>query len=536
MEAYINGNIITMNSDLQNANYFIVEDGCFSEVGNDFELSSFDGEIIDLKGKTVLPGFTDSHMHILSYATKKEFQVDLTKVRSLEQLADVTKEFVKKKKLKKGDWVVGVGWNHEYFEDCKLPDRKLLDEISAELPIILIRACYHICVVNTKALDLAGLLSETKEVNGGQIDRDGQGNPTGILRENACELVEGLIPTINDIKTVKELLISGLNDAASVGLTTVCIDDFSYVEDKEMLLRAYKELEKDDKLPINIILQLRTESVEDIHTYKRLGLKSWQKGKRIVVGPIKIIGDGSLGSSTAALNEPYENEGDNRGILVETEDKLDKMINESFNNDFDIAIHAIGDRAMQVILDSYKRYQNIIKEKKFTPSIIHCQIANEKVIQDMKAMNIIANIQPIFVCTDWRIVRKRVGKLREKYSYCWNTFLKNEILCVGGSDAPIESFNPLYGIYSAVTRKDMESKPEGGWCTEEAVSIKEAVKMFTINTAYATHQEQERGSIQKGKNADFVILDKDIENIYDDFNGCRVIRSYVAGKQVYTKI
>ncbi|WDV47266.1 amidohydrolase [Clostridiaceae bacterium M8S5] len=530
MKAYINGNIITMNSSSEISDYFIEENGVFKEVGTKFKPDDFTGEIIDLNGKTVTPGFTDGHMHILSYATKKERQVDLTGVRSLKELVDITKKFIQDKNIKKGQWVVGVGWNHTYFENSQMPDRIVLDEISKEHPIILIRACYHIGVVNTKALELANITMHTKDVEGGHIDREESGYPTGVLRENAITLVEDLVPTVNDIDTIKKLLLVGLHDSAKLGLTTVCIDDFSYVEDRDMLLKAYRDLNKEGKLPINIVLQLRAERVEDVHRYRDMGLKSHQKDNRITIGPIKIIGDGSLGSCTAAMIEPYENEGDNRGILIETQEHLDKLVYESFTNDFDVAIHAIGDRTMQTILNSYRKYKDIYTQKGLTPSIIHCQINNQKIIDDMKKLNVVANIQPIFVCTDWRIVKERVGETREKYSYCWNTFVKNGILCVGGSDAPIETFNPLYGIYAAITRRDMEGLPKGGWLPEEKVSIFEAIKMFTINSAYYTHQESERGSIEIGKKADFVVLDNEISMLYEDYNGSKVEQTYVEGK------
>lgn len=532
MKAFINGNIYTMNEKSMNVDYMLVEDSVIREIGNNYSGNKDVTEVIDLKSKTVVPGFTDSHLHMLSYAEKKERQVDLSGVRSKRELINVTKEYIKEKGIKEGQWVIGVGWNHELFDECEIPDKNVLDEISKEHPIVLIRACYHIGVVNSRSLEIAGITKSLIDVQGGQIDRNESGEPTGVLRENALELVEKMIPGIDDKQTMKDLLVLGLKDAAGVGLTTVCIDDFSYVSNKEALLKAYRELNEEEKLPINIVLQLRAASVEDIYMYKKMGLRSWQREGMITIGPIKIIGDGSLGSCTAALNQPYEGNEDNKGILLLNQKKMDEMVRVCFENDFDIAVHSIGDRAMQTVLNSYEKYEKIYKEKNLCPSIIHCQIASEDIINQMARLNVIANIQPIFLCTDWSIVESRVGKGRENYSYCWKTMIDKGVLCVGGSDAPIESFNPLYGLYAAMSRSDMKSKPEGGWHAKEKLSLIDAMKMFTVNTAYQTHELDCRGSIEEGKNADFVILDGDINDLQKRYDGCKVYKTYVRGKLV----
>ncbi|MTI65384.1 MAG: amidohydrolase [Firmicutes bacterium] len=531
---FYNCNVISMEN--RRIDFFAIKDGKIIKTGENDELNEWkvkSNEIIDLDKKTVLPGFIDSHMHLLSYGIKKEKQVDLKNVETIDELINKVKEFIEEKNIKPGEWIVGAGWNHEKFPYKKLPTRYDLDKASKEHPMFFYRTCYHICCVNSKALKVAKINEKTKIPEGGNIDTDKEGKPTGIIRENAIDLINERIPVIDDKEEIKKIIKKSCKDLSKVGITTVHTDDFSYVKDRKTLLKALKELESEGKLPVRMILQLRASNMDDLNFYKELKMQSWQGSDKLRYGPIKIIGDGSLGSRTAALNESYSDELDNKGILTIEPKKLSEIITNAFKKGFDIAVHAIGDRITDLILDIYKRNSTLISKKGLRPSIIHCQISSEDIINKFKENNIIANIQPIFLNTDWTMVEKRVGKKRAKYSYCWKKYLKRGVLCVGGSDAPIEPFNPIYGIYSAVIRKDLRGFPKGGWQSEEKLSVDDAIKLFTYNSAYLSKEENIKGSIKEGKYADFIVLSENIKEIAKDkIKDIKIIKTYVGGKRV----
>jgi predicted amidohydrolase YtcJ len=473
-------------------------------------------EVIDLENKYVYPGFTDAHMHLIAYSQKKLKEINLSGVKSRSELVEKAKKFIKDNHIKEGQWIIGAGWNQDDFDDGVFPDRLLLDEISKDNPICFTRACYHICAVNSKALEKAGINEKTKTPDGGRIDRDQFEVATGILRENAMELITDVIS--NDIgeDEMKKMILEGCNDLAKVGVTTVHTDDFPFVENKRLLWKVFSDLAKNDELPIKVVLQLRAASVDEVMFYRELGIKSWDKLNNLVIGPIKIISDGSLGSRTAALEDDYSDEPGNRGLMLLDKDVLDDIILTSFTNGFDMGVHAIGDRSMNVILDIYEKHYNLYKEKGFRPSLIHCQIASDEILSKFKKLDVIANIQPIFQITDWKIAKDRVGGERMKKSYCWRDYIDKGIICVGSSDSPIESFNPMLGIYAAATRKDLFGLPEKGWEADQKISVKEAFEMFTTNAAYLSHEENIKGTIEIGKDADFVVLPKNIFTTPED--------------------
>ncbi|MFZ5965976.1 MAG: amidohydrolase [Bacillota bacterium] len=532
---FVNGNFYCKEGKSP-IRYIGVKDGRIVSKGNgeEINLDGIASEIVNLGGSSVYPGFIDAHLHLIAYSQKELYEVSLNDVQSKEEMVLKIRKFIKEKNLQKGEWVIGSGWNHEEFDDKELPDRFLLDQISSDHPIFLLRTCYHICVVNSNALKVANIHVDSVSPKGGKIDRDGSGIPTGILRENAMDLLAAVMPKIHDKERIKQLVMKGCMDLAEAGITTVHTDDFSYVEDKETLWACYRELAESDKLPIRVILQLRAATIDDIQDYHRLGLASWQRHNNMVVGPIKIIADGSLGSRTAALDEPYADDKENKGIMLIQPDNLDKMVYESLINDFDICIHAIGDKTMGLVLEIYEKHEEMIRRKECRPSVIHCQIGSKEILEKFQRLNVIANIQPIFLHSDWKIAENRVGKERLDYSYAWKKYIDAGIKCAGSSDAPIESFNPLYGIYSAVTRMDLTEKPPGGWIPEEGLAIKDAIDIFTINAAYLSHEEALKGDFEIGKYADFVILSDDLRRIEENsIKNVRVEKIYIGGNLIH---
>jgi predicted amidohydrolase YtcJ len=518
-------------------NAFIVDAGVIIETGN-FEklkagLSSAD-TIINLGGKTVIPGFTDSHIHLMAYAASKELNVNLKDIKSINALRDITDAFIIKKGLSPGRWVNGWGWNHDLFPDRRMPDRFDLDKISDKHPIQLTRMCYHICVVNSIALKAAGINENTPDPEGGKIDRDEHGKPTGILRETAMELIDRVKPPLADICEIKNLIRTACADLISCGFTCVHTDDFGSFSDRELLLKAYTELDEAGELPLDIVLQMIINKPSELDFYIEHNLHSGRRFNRLSTGPVKILGDGSLGSRTAALTEPYNDEPETKGFMLFAKETLEEMVASCFENSFDVAVHAIGDLTQQTVLEIFGRHTDLIKKENLRPSIIHCQIASPKILELYREHNIIANFQPIFIHSDWPIALERVGEERLKTSYCWQTFFDSGIFCVGSSDAPVESFNPFSNLYTAVFRKGLEGKPDGGWLPEEALSRREALNLFTLYPPKLTGEEMIKGQLKKGYAADFAVLSGDPLTVSEDeLKDLTVLATYKGGVPVY---
>ncbi len=515
----------------------MVKDGKITQTGTLTELEpllDIEDVMIDLGGKPVIPGMTDCHIHLLAYATTKERNVNLKGISSLEELQKKADLFIREKKIRNGNWLSGWGWNHDLFPDRKMPDRHCLDEISTKHPIKLTRMCYHICAVNSLALEAAGITGNTADPEGGHIDRDAGGRPTGVLRETAMALVDRVIPPLNDKEEIKELILSACADLVSCGFTTVHADDFYAVGDREKLLDAYRELDQADLLPLDINLQMLVGKPEDIDFLMEQGLRTGTRFKRLSAGPVKILGDGSLGSRTAALQAPYSDDPGTSGFMLATAEHFEKIAHRAFSNGFDVTMHAIGDLTMETALAAYEKYSDLIREKGLRPSIIHCQIASPAILEKFREQGVIANFQPIFIHSDWPIAGERVGSERLKTSYCWKTFLNKGIKCVGSSDAPVENFNPFWNIYAAVARKDLDGNPAVGWVIEEALNREEALKLFTLHPPLLAGETGWKGQLKSGYSADFAVLSDHLYEVPEE--GIRhiyVLATYKEGRKVY---
>jgi predicted amidohydrolase YtcJ len=532
MAIYTNGNIITLDES-KTAEAFSVRDGKFAAIGSNEDIITFrqpDEEVIDLGGKTIVPGFNDSHMHFLNYAVFKS-RVNLSNVASIEEIIERTKEYITKNNIPKGEWIVSRGWNHNHFKENRLPNRFDLDKISTDHPIFFSRVCGHIGVANSKALELVNVTEATDNPEGGIIDKD-NGEPTGILRENALGFIFDNIPVMTKVE-IKKALKSAFKAALSCGLTTIHSEDMGTAGNLKTLIEAYRELESEGALPLRFVLQLNLTNKKAIEEAKALGLKSKYGSNRLNIGLLKLYQDGSLGGRTAAMEKPYEDT-DTDGVTIYSQAELDELILEAQEAGFQIAIHAIGDRAMRMILDSYEKVKNKYPDKELRSIIIHCQFTNKELLKRFKALGVIANVQPSFVMTDYPIVLKAVGKERAEESYNWKAMLDMGIQVSFSSDAPIENFNPLYGIYAAVTRKDLEGKPMEGWYEDQCLTVEEALKAFTLGSAYMNFEENIKGSIVPGKLADFAVLSQNILTAEpDSIKSIKVLETYVEGVKVF---
>ena len=352
MAIYINGNIITLEEN-KTAEAFCVRDGKFAAVGFNKEiinLKQLNEEVVDLEGKTVVPGFNDSHMHFLNYAVFKS-RVNLSKITSIEEIIEKTKDYIAENNISKGEWIISRGWNHNIFKENRLPNKCDLDKISTDHPIFFSRVCGHIGVANSKALELVNITGATDNPDGGVIDKDNC-EPTGILRENALGFIFDSIPPMAK-KEIKKALKSAFKDALSCGLTTIHSEDMGTARDLKALIEAYRELEFEGELPLRFVLQLNLTNKNAIQEAKTLGVKSRTGSNRLNIGLLKLYQDGSLGGRTAAMEKHYQDI-DTDGVTIYTQAELDDLVLEAEEAGFQIAIHAIGDRAMRMILDSYE--------------------------------------------------------------------------------------------------------------------------------------------------------------------------------------
>ena len=532
MPAFINGNIITLDQD-KLCEAFYVDRGVFKVVGTNEEilkLTKPTEKIVDLKGNTVIPGFNDAHMHFLNYAAQKN-NINLLNVPSIDKLISITKEYIKTRSIQEGQWIVSRGWNHNLFSEKRLPTRYDLDKISMIHPIYFARICGHIGVLNSKALELLNITPNTENLEGGIIDSE-NGIPTGILRENALNLVSNYLPPMSKQK-IKTLLKSSFMDALKVGITTIQTEDLTHCGCLENLLEAYSELEIEQALPLRFILQLNFPNEKSLLEAVALNLKSNIGSNMLKIGPVKLFQDGSLGGRTAAMKEKYCDE-DTTGVLIYDQSSLDNITKLAHDSGFQIIIHAIGDNAAETVLNSYEKIISSSENKDLRLTIVHCQFTNDELLNRFKELNVVANVQPSFVMTDYPIVKKAVGKTRSDKSYAWKNMLNLNIPISFSSDAPIESFNPIEGIYAAVTRKDLLGHPNVGFNSTQNLTVIEALKAYTLGSAFMSFEEDIKGSISKGKLADFVVLSENILHTEKhNIKNIKVLKTYVGGIKMF---
>ncbi len=525
----INGNLITMDPAQPRATALAVAGDSIVAVGSTKEVLGFcqpKTEVIDLQGQTVIPGLNDSHMHLQSVGAVME-RVSFTTARSREEVVRAGRQFLADHP--DVQWLLGRGWNHEFFADRQMPTRHDLDQISDLLPIFFSRACGHIAVVNSKALELAGIEQHPEQPTGGLIDLDEDGFPTGILRE-CGGLVARHLPreTVGDYKRT---LQAGARLCASYGLTGVQTDDIS--DDMEAKLQAYSELVEEGNLPIRVNLQIRIGSMEKFERYLQLRQRFTFPADTVEYGPIKLMTDGSLGGRTAAMREPYADDPSTDGVAILTQEQINQILEAAHGHGFQMSGHAIGDRAMDLLLNGFAHALSKRPVADARPRIIHAQITTPDILQRMQQLGVVCDIQPGFVATDLHMVESRVGHERAQSTYAWRTMRTMGIPTAGGSDAPVESSNPLIGIQMAVTRRDLNGFPAGGWLPKQCLTVEEAIELYTMGSAYAAFSEQRKGSLTAGKLADLVVLAEDIASVDADRIHCiPVTATYVGGRIV----
>ena len=534
---FYNGKIYTMDDAIPHAQAVAVKNGIIIRVGSDEEilrLKTDDTLLYDLKGKTMLPGFSDSHMHLLSYGYSLE-KVNLYSARSMDDLIRLGKEFLKEHPGL--TWLQGRGWNTDDWEDTRYPNRYDLDKITTDIPMFYTRSCAHIISVNSKALEVMGVTRDTKQIPGGNIAFDDQGEPLGIFAEAARDLVYDALPKL-DVDDIKRLIVKGAMNALACGITSIHTDDFEAISagEYQKVLDAYRQLEAEGKLPVRVYEQCLLATEPLLQQFLDEGHHTGEGSPMFRIGSLKLLTDGSLGGKTAFLRNPYRNDPSTCGIATFTQEDLNRLVLIAQEHGLVSSPHNIGDGAMEMNLNAIENAQIKAPRPDMRHSLIHCQITDTGLLKRCRDLNVIMHLQPAFIDTDMHIVRDYVGEDLEKTSYAWKTMSDMGLHISFGSDAPVISFNVMEGIYCAVTRKDLKGQPAEGWLPDQKMSVYDAVYAYTMGGAYASYDEGKKGSIRNGKYADMVIIDRDIFNVpEDEIKDIKVCTTILNGMIAYEK-
>lgn len=518
-EIWYGGNIYTMNKENETVEAVYIENGKIVDLGNKKDLESrypFE-KLHDLKGRTMIPGLVDSHMHLIGHG-ERLLRLDLSSCTSYKEVLNLVKERIEEVPV--GSWIIGEGWNENNFTDIKKVHVLDLDAISKEHPILLKRVCRHVTWVNSYILERASITAETSDTKGGKIGRGTKGELTGLLYEQAQDLIKHVQPEINEAY-LQRALQTAIQDCWKYGLVGGHTEDLNYYGGFQKTYNAFSYVIKE--MPFKAHLLVHHEVAHERKEYKN--------EHYIEFGAMKIFSDGSFGGRTALLSEPYEDAKETNGVAIFSREELAELVRKARNLHMPVAIHTIGDLSLEYVIDALELYP---PAEGLRDRIIHCQLAREELIERMKSLPAIIDIQPVFVSSDFPSVIEKLGEHRLRYAYAWKTLLGAGLHCAGGSDAPIEQVNPFLGIYSAVTRRSFID----GACyiPEEKLSIFEAVSLFTTGSSYTIGKENKRGKIVKGYEADFTIIDRDIFEVEaEEIKNIQAIATVIDGQIVYQK-
>ena len=525
----VNGNLVTMDTANPRAQAIAIKGDKILQVGSNEEIKKLIGgetESIDLGSKTVIPGLIDAHLHFMGLGSAR-MQLNFVGTASKEEIIDQVAKRVAE--LQKEEWVTGRGWDQNDWPVKKFPTYKDLDPVSPNNPITLRRVDGHASWVNSLALKMAGIDEKTPDPPGGKIIRDpSTGKPIGVLIDRAQGLVSSLLPPPTRERQ-KEMALLAAKECLSLGLTGI----HDAGAGKETI-DLYRELIDTGGLNFRIYAMIRGPS-DFADAYMDEGPEVGYGDNRLTIRSIKISADGALGSRGAALLEPYSDDPGNRGLITFDEERAYKTMVKALRSGFQVCIHAIGDRANRLVLDLYERaFKEVPEAQDHRFRIEHAQILHPDDLPRFAPLGIIASMQPTHATSDMYWAGDRLGTERLAGAYAWKSLLNTGVVIAGGSDAPVEDANPLWGIYAAITRQDHKGWPEGGWYPEQRVSREEALKMFTINAAYTAFEEETKGTLTSGKLADMVVLSDDIMTIPPArILQAKALMTILGGKVVY---
>lgn len=530
----VHGHIWTENPAQPEAEAIAIDSNRILRVGTSVEILRLAGpatRVIELHGRRVVPGFNDAHVHFVD-GGQGLAGVQLRTSRSQAEFRQRMASFAASQP--QGTWIVDGEWDHERWTPAALPAHQLIDDVTTHNPVWVERLDGHMGLTNAVAMKLAGIDRNTPDIPGGVIVRDDDGNPTGILKDEAMTLITRILPSLSEAQ-IEAATIAAQEEAAHHGVTSVqemagTNDDRSGPDH----LRAYQSLARQGRLNVRISEHLR---LADWKFLAGSGIQAGFHDDLIQVGGLKLLGDGGLGASTAWLFSPYDDSPGNSGLASDALQKPEQAYADMQGADqagLQIATHAIGDRTNHVVLDLYQRVaeKNGPRDRRFR--IEHAQHLAASDVPRFGQLHVIASMQPYHAIDDGRWAQKRLGATRIHDSYVFRSLLDSGATLAFGSDWPVAPMDPLMGIYAAVTRRTLDNRNPGGWIPEQKISVKEAVHAYTIGSAYAQFDENIKGSLEPGKLADIAVLSRDIFHIDPvEIQNIRVELTICDGRIVY---
>ena len=519
-----NAKIWTGNPQNPWAEAMAIKDGIILAVGSEKDVlkwKSDSTEVLNVQQRFVTPGFIDSHLHFMTGGLNLS-SVHLRDAKTPEEFIERIADFAKTT----DDWITGGEWDHEQWGG-ELPTKAWIDKFTKDVPVFVQRLDGHMGLANSKALQLAGIDKNTKDVEGGEIVRNDQGEPTGILKDNAIGLVAKAIPPPTDEQLAKGLQ-AAMHYVASKGVTSV---HQMAGDQPQHTLEAFENARKNNELITRIYV---LTPIAKWHDLKEKIEKEGNGDEWVKYGGLKGFVDGSLGSHTAAFKAPYTDAPNDKGIFVNPKDSLEHWVIEGDKAGLQVAVHAIGDDAITFILDTYQKAEkeNGSRDRRFR--IEHAQHIDPIDYPRFAQLGVIASMQPYHAIDDGRWAERVIGPERIKSTYAFHSLLENNAILAFGSDWYVAPPDPLYGIYAAITRRTLDGANPNGWVPEQKISVEDALKAYTVNAAYASFDEKIKGSLEPGKLADFVVLSENIFEVTPEhIKDVKVTQTFVNGQKVY---
>jgi predicted amidohydrolase YtcJ len=513
-------------SELKHFSGLVFEHGRVVETGDAAALHRAypSAKVIDGRGRGLLPGLIDAHGHIVGLGVQSQ-RTDLTGTRSLTEAQQRIRAF--RASHPHQAWLLGGGWNQVLWGLGRFPLATELDAVEKDRPAVMERVDGHAKWLNSAALRAAGITKETADPVGGRIERDAAGNPSGVLVDKAQELLDRVAPPPTEAER-RGAVLAALKHMNSVGLTSA-VDAGSTASD----VALYRQLADEGRLSVRIYAMIADVGA-DFAGLARNGPLIGYHDEQLSVRAVKLFADGALGSRGAALTAPYADSPGQHGLLFVSTDEMEKKIETALRAGYQVGVHAIGDAANHQVLDAFEAAYRVAGGRELRNRIEHAQIVAPADIPRFKQLDLIASMQPTHATSDMNMAEDRLGRERLRRAYAWRTFLNQGTRIAGGSDFPVESDNPFFGLYSAVTRTDHAGQPPGGWHAEEAMTLVEAFRAFTLDAAYAEHLERSIGSLEPGKWADFILTDRSLFAVPpSEIWKIRVDQTWMAGRRVH---
>jgi predicted amidohydrolase YtcJ len=484
--------------------------------------------VVNAEGQTVIPGMIDAHVHLLNLGNTLR-NVDLVGTKSYDEV--IAKVVERARTTPAGGWIIGRGWDqNDWGSDTRFPTHEALTRAVPNHPVVLTRIDGHATLVNEMAMRAANLTAATTDPSGGRIERGAGNAPTGVLVDRAMGLVNAKIPPATRAQT-RDAILAAIEETSKWGLTGV--HDAGVAKP---VIDIYESLAREGRYNLRNYVMIAAGDSTTLNHYLRLGPQSGLHNNRIWIRAIKISSDGALGSRGAAMLEPYSDDPGNSGLLLVDPAFIESVGKRALTRGFQLNVHAIGDRGNRVTLDAFEKALTAVPRADHRFRVEHAQIINPADIPRFAKLDVIPSMQAVHQTSDMYWAGTRVGEARLNGAYAWRTLLNTGVIIPNGSDFPVEATNPLFSFHSAVSRQDEKNFPEGGWRPQEKMTRDEALKSITIWPAFASFMEKSVGSLEAGKLADFVILDRDIMKVPDsEILGTRVIATYLGGKPIYRR-